>query len=70
MALLPGAYMVLRQKSEIFGIQLSEGPLDIAELALLYTLMGGLLDPARKLAAVYPKFKKNLPPLVIVFLDF
>lgn len=69
MALLPGAYMVLRQKSEIFGIQLSEGPLDIAELALLYTLMGGLLDPARKLAAVYPKFK-NLPPLVIVFLDF
>jgi subfamily B ATP-binding cassette protein MsbA len=59
MALLPGAYMVLRQKSEIFGIQLSEGPLDIAELALLYTLMGGLLDPARKLAAVYPKFKKS-----------
>lgn len=58
-ALLPGAYMVLRHKSEIVGIQLSEGPLDIAELALLYTLMGGLLDPARKLAAVYPKFKKS-----------
>ena len=34
--ILPGAYLVIRQKTQIFGIQLTAAPMDIAELAVLY----------------------------------
>lgn len=58
LAILPGAYLVIRQKTQIFGIQLTAAPMDIAELAVLYTLLAGMLDPARKLSAVFTKVKK------------
>jgi subfamily B ATP-binding cassette protein MsbA len=58
LALAPGAYLVLRQKSSLWGIQLAVGQLEIAELALLYTLLAGVLDPVRKLSSVYSKLKK------------
>lgn len=58
LALLPGAYLVLRHRTDLFGVRLASAPMDIADLALLYTLLAGLLDPTRKLASVYPKMKK------------
>lgn len=58
LALLPAAYLVLRQKTTIGGIQLSAAPMDLAELAVLYTLLAGVVDPARKLSSCFSKLKK------------
>lgn len=58
LALAPGAYLVLRHKTSIWGVQLAGSELERAELALLYTLMAGILDPVRKLSSVYSKLKK------------
>lgn len=57
-ASLPGAYLVLRQKTAIMGVPLTSHVMDAAQLALLYTMLAGILDPARKLASVFAKVKK------------
>ena len=59
LAILPGAYLVLRQKTTILGVQLTAYPMEIAELAMLYTLLASVLDPARKLSSVFSKLKKS-----------
>ncbi|MEX0700831.1 MAG: ABC transporter ATP-binding protein [Planctomycetales bacterium] len=58
-ALLPGAYLVLRETTTIWGITLSDHPMDIARLTMLYVLLAGTIDPARKLSSVYSKLKKS-----------
>lgn len=58
-ALLPGAYLVLRGTDGIWGIKLSHGNLDIAELTLLYVFLAGTIDPLRKLSSVYGKVKRS-----------
>lgn len=60
LAILPGAYLVLRQKTTIWGVQLTSLEMDLASLALLYSLLGGVLDPARKLSSVFSKLKKSV----------
>jgi subfamily B ATP-binding cassette protein MsbA len=67
LALLPAAYLVLRHKTTIWGIQLSAAPLDLAELAALYTLLAGVVDPARKLSSCFSKVKKALAACDRVF---
>lgn len=58
-ALLPGAYLVLRGSDSIWGIKLSSGNLDIAELTMLYVFLAGIIDPLRKLSSVYGKVKRS-----------
>jgi len=58
-ASLPGAYLVLHQQTSIFGVRLAAEEMDAAQLALLYTLLAGILDPARKLAGVFSLVKKS-----------
>lgn len=58
LAILPGAYLVLRQKTDIFGIQLASLEMELASLALLYSLLAGVLDPARKLSSAFSRLKK------------
>lgn len=58
-ALLPGMYLVLRGSDSIWGIRLSSGNLDIAELTLLYVFLAGIIDPLRKLSSVYGKVKRS-----------
>ncbi|MGC1272745.1 MAG: ABC transporter ATP-binding protein [Planctomycetaceae bacterium] len=58
-ALLPGAYLVLRGTDGIWGVKLSSGNLDIAELTLLYVFLAGIIDPLRKLSSVYGKVKRS-----------
>lgn len=56
---LPGAYLVLRQETSIWGVQLAEYQMRPAELLLLYTLLAGVLDPARRIAGIFSKVKKS-----------
>lgn len=57
-ALLPGAYLVLRQTTTIWGIKLASEAMDIADLSLMYALLVGVLDPVRKLSSVFSKVKR------------
>lgn len=57
-SMLPGAYLVLRQRDQIWGVALATRPMEIGELAVLYALLAGILDPVRKLSSVYGKLKK------------
>ena len=66
-ALIPGSYLVLRQKTEIWGIQLSAAPMDIATLSMMYALLAGISDPARKMSSVYSKLKKTGAALERIF---
>lgn len=57
-ALVPGAYLVMRGKTDIWGIQLSKTVMDGAELGMIYALLAGLLDPCRKLSGIFPRLKR------------
>lgn len=58
LALLPGAYLVLRETTSIWEIPLASGPMDMADLSLMYALLVGVLDPVRKLSSVFSKLKR------------
>ncbi|MFH5803653.1 ABC transporter ATP-binding protein [Alienimonas sp. DA493] len=58
-ALLPAAYLMLRQTDSIWGMRLANGQLDLAELAVFYSFLAGTLDPLRKLSAVFSKLKRS-----------
>ena len=66
-ASLPGAYLVLRQKTSIWGIQLAAEQMTVSDLALLYTCMAGVLDPGRKLSGIYSKLKRSATACARVF---
>ncbi len=57
-AILPSAYLVLRGTDTIWGIQLCDGQMDIAQLSVLYAFLAGIIDPVRKLSSVYSKLKR------------
>lgn len=57
-ASLPGAYLVLRHKTAIWGVQLAAEQMTFSDLALIYTCLAGVLDPGRKLSSVYSKLKR------------
>jgi subfamily B ATP-binding cassette protein MsbA len=58
LATLPGAYLVLRETTTIWEIPLSSSLMDMADLAMLYALLAGMLDPIRKLSSVFSKVKR------------
>lgn len=68
LALLPGAYLVLREKDAIWGIKLASTQMDMAELSVLYTLLAGTIDPVRKLSSVYSRLKRAAAAAERVFL--
>ena len=57
-ALLPGAYLVLRGTREIWDIRLTTEVMDVARLSLLYAFLAGTIDPVRKLSSVYSRLKR------------
>lgn len=59
MAVLPGAYLVLRDTTSIWGIKLSSTHMTIGELGVLYAFLAGILDPARKLSTTYSRLKRS-----------
>jgi subfamily B ATP-binding cassette protein MsbA len=59
-ALGPGAYLVLRNTNEMWGIQLANRPMDIAELSMLYALLLGTLDPVRRLSGSFTQIKRGM----------
>lgn len=66
-ALAPGAYLVLRNTDSIWGIKLAAEPMSIAELATLYALLAGTLDPIRKLSGIFEQVKRGMAGCERVF---
>ena len=64
---LPGAYLVLRGQTTIWGIRLAAYQMEPSELALLYTMLAGVLDPARRIASMFTKLKKSATACERVF---
>lgn len=58
MALVPGAYLVLREKTHIAGLRLTNDVMSPAELSMLYALLAGMLDPCRKLSSSFSRLKR------------
>jgi subfamily B ATP-binding cassette protein MsbA len=58
LALLPGAYLVLRETTSIWGVSLASEPMEMADLFLMYTMLVGVLDPIRKLSSVFSKVRR------------
>jgi ATP-binding cassette subfamily B protein/subfamily B ATP-binding cassette protein MsbA len=58
-ALLAGAYLVLRQETHLFKIQLTDQPLHHVALLQLYVLLAAIADPVRKLSSVYTRIQSG-----------
>jgi subfamily B ATP-binding cassette protein MsbA len=58
LAMLPGAYLVLRGNTSLWGIPLASARMEMAELSWMYVLLAGVLDPVRKLSSVFSKVKR------------
>jgi ATP-binding cassette subfamily B protein/subfamily B ATP-binding cassette protein MsbA len=58
-ALLAGAYLVLRDQTHLFGMRMTQQPLEAAELIQLYALLAAIADPVRKLSSVWTKLQSG-----------
>lgn len=54
-AILAGGYLVLKQRTDLFGIRMTDYPLDHETLLTFYALLAAIADPVRKLSSVYTK---------------
>ena len=54
-ALLVGAYLVINQRTDLFGIRMTSSPLDHETLLTFYALIAAIADPMRKLSSVYTR---------------
>lgn len=58
--LLCGGYLVLRQETHLFGLQMLNRPMSLGALTAFYAFLVGVSDPARKLCGVYTKIQGSL----------
>jgi ATP-binding cassette subfamily B protein/subfamily B ATP-binding cassette protein MsbA len=58
-ALLAGAYLVVNQQTHIFGVPMTERPLEAETLLTLYCMLGAIADPVRKLSSVYTRVQSG-----------
>ena len=56
-ALLAGSYLVISGDNRLFGVQLSDQPLDAEALLSLYVLLAAISDPVRKLSSVFTRIQ-------------
>jgi ATP-binding cassette, subfamily B, bacterial MsbA len=59
LALLAGAYLVLNKQTRLFGLRMTEQPLEAESLLTLYCLLAAIADPVRKLSSVVNKIQSG-----------
>ncbi len=59
LALTAGAYLVIKERTSMFGIQLCTEEMSIGMLFLFYGMLAGLADPARKLSEVFSRIQRG-----------
>ena len=58
-ALVAGAYLVLEDKTHIYGCRMTDEPLEFQTLLLLYAYLAAIADPVRRLSSVYSKIQSG-----------
>jgi ATP-binding cassette subfamily B protein/subfamily B ATP-binding cassette protein MsbA len=58
LALLAGAWLVLKGETHLLGIRMSDRPLSLGWLLLFYGLLAGMADPLRKLSEVFSRLQR------------
>jgi ATP-binding cassette subfamily B protein/subfamily B ATP-binding cassette protein MsbA len=58
LALLAGAWLVLKGQTHLFGIPMSTRPLGLPSLLLFYGFLAGTADPLRKLSDVFSRLQR------------
>ncbi len=58
-ALLAGAYLVIEKQTHLFGIRMTDHPLEAESLLQLYALLAAISDPVRKLSSVYTRIQSG-----------
>jgi ATP-binding cassette, subfamily B, bacterial MsbA len=58
-ALIAGAYLVLEKRTHLFGLRLSDHPLEAEALLQLYAYLVAIADPVRKLSSVYTRMQSG-----------
>jgi ATP-binding cassette subfamily B protein/subfamily B ATP-binding cassette protein MsbA len=56
-ALLVGTYLVLTEETHLFGLRMTNGPLEAESLLQLYVYLAAIADPVRKLSNVYNRIQ-------------
>jgi ATP-binding cassette subfamily B protein/subfamily B ATP-binding cassette protein MsbA len=59
LALLAGAYLVLAGDEQLWGLRMSNHPLEPEELLALYAYLVAIADPVRKLSSVYTRIQSG-----------
>jgi ATP-binding cassette subfamily B protein/subfamily B ATP-binding cassette protein MsbA len=59
LALLAGAYLVLKGETDLFGMRMSSQPLDSSSLLQLYAYLAAIADPVRKLSSVFTRLQSG-----------
>lgn len=60
LVLLAGAYLVLAQRTDLFGIHMLSEPIGPEALLTLYLLLATIADPVRKLSSVWTKTQSGM----------
>lgn len=70
-ALLAGAYLVLQERTSLFGLQMSAQPLEAESLLQLYCLLAAIADPVRKMSSVFTRLQSGAAAAdrVFAFMD-
>lgn len=58
-ALLVGSYLVLSQSTHLFGLRMTDAPLEPESMLQLYILMAAIADPVRKLSSVLTRLQSG-----------
>jgi subfamily B ATP-binding cassette protein MsbA len=56
-ALLAGCHLVLQHSTHLFGMRMTEQPLEAASLLQLYLYLAAIADPVRKLSSVFTRIQ-------------
>jgi subfamily B ATP-binding cassette protein MsbA len=59
MTILAGTYLILHpNQTHLFGIKLTDRPMQFADLTVFYAMLAGSIDPARKLTEVFNRIQR------------
>jgi ATP-binding cassette subfamily B protein/subfamily B ATP-binding cassette protein MsbA len=58
-AVIAGAYLVLEKDTHLFGMRMTDYPMDMPTLLQLYAMLAAIADPVRKLSSVYTKLQSG-----------
>ena len=67
LAIIAGGYLVLKEKTDLLGIEMTDEPLSQAQILLFFGFLIGASDPARKLADVWSGLQQGLAATARVY---